>query len=339
MIIHTDISEDRVFSRSPNLLRILLKDQTSSKDGTDNNIIWATNDYNKLGNGYNFHDQILPHLITGDKNNVIRPRILKEKDNLTSRVRDRAEVFTPAWVCNFQNNLIDNEWFGKKEVFNTEFISHSGSHTWKTNKNKITFPKNKNWLDYIFDKRIEISCGEAPYLVSRYDLASGESIPITERIGLLDRKLRVVSENTSNESEWIQAATTSYKNIYGYEWQGDSLLIARESLLFSFVEYFYDKFKKLPSADSVEKIAHIISWNIWQMDGIKGVIPDSCHETTYKTESLFGDIEEEKIPCEGCKNNNINSHNGIYCYIKDWFPDNIHTQGHEIRVRYIDLLR
>lgn len=32
----------------------------------------------------------------------------------TSDYRDKAEVFTPSWVCNAQNNLVDNQWFGKK---------------------------------------------------------------------------------------------------------------------------------------------------------------------------------------------------------------------------------
>jgi hypothetical protein len=39
---------------------------------------------------------------------------------------------------------------------------------------------------------MEISCGEAPYLVSRYDTVSGNIISVDDRIGLLDRKLRVV---------------------------------------------------------------------------------------------------------------------------------------------------
>ena len=49
--------------------------------------------------------------------------------------------------------------------------------------------------------RLEISCGEAPYLVSRYDTVTGETIPISQRIGLLDRKLRVISENTDTEEQ------------------------------------------------------------------------------------------------------------------------------------------
>ena len=42
---------------------------------------------------------------------------------------------------------------------------------------------------------MEITCGEAPYLVSRYDVVKGEIIPVEDRIGILDRKLRVINEN------------------------------------------------------------------------------------------------------------------------------------------------
>ena len=42
----------------------------------------------------------------------------------------------------------------------------------------------------------------SPYLVSRYDTTTGESIPIYKRIGLLDRKLRIINENTTTFNEW-----------------------------------------------------------------------------------------------------------------------------------------
>lgn len=78
---------------------------------------------------------------------------------------------------------------------------------------------------------MEITCGEGPYLVSRYDTTTGDFIPVEERIGLLDRKLRVISENTETSGEWLEMAQKAYKNIYAFEWQGDNLLLAREALL------------------------------------------------------------------------------------------------------------
>ena len=96
----------------------------------------------------------------------------------------------------------------------------------------------KTWQDYAEDTRMEVSCGEASYLVSRYDTISGKSIPVPNRIGLLDRKLRVISENTDAIPEWYEWAKTAFQSIYGFDWQGDSLLLARENMLFSFIDYY-----------------------------------------------------------------------------------------------------
>ena len=79
----------------------------------------------------------------------------------------------------------------------------SAEQGWITAIGKIEFPKRKRWQRYVDSKRLEITCGEAPYLVSRYDTTTGEIIPIGDRIGILDRKLRIVGENTSSESTWL----------------------------------------------------------------------------------------------------------------------------------------
>lgn len=138
-----DILENDIFRASPELLTTLLKDHTTSRGDAVCNIFWATSDYEHLGAGYGYNDPILPELITGGNGQVIMPRILKHKDTQSARVRDMAEVFTPSWVCNAQNNLIDEAWFGRKDVFNTEYTSEDGTHGWKTNPDKITFPEGK----------------------------------------------------------------------------------------------------------------------------------------------------------------------------------------------------
>ena len=233
-----DIREDDLLELSAEVLDTLLRDHTTGK-----NIFWATHDYEALGSDYDYHSQILPTLITGEHGMVIRPRVLKSKENQIDRAKDMAEVFTPSWVCNAQNNLVDEAWFGRKDVFNTEDTTN---HTWKANPDKIAFSENKTWKDYARATRLEMACGEAPYLVSRYDATTGEPIPLQERIGLLDRKLRVVSENTETSGDWLDWAQTAYKNIYGFEWQGDNLLLAREALLWTFIEYYQAKFGKAP---------------------------------------------------------------------------------------------
>lgn len=168
-----DILENSILQDSSGLLSTLLKDHTTSRGDAVCNIFWATSDYEHLGKGYGYHDPILPELITGDNGQVIMPRVLKHTDTQSARVRDMAEVFTPAWVCNAQNNLIDEAWFGRKDVFNTEYTSEDGTHGWKTNPERISFPEGKTWKDYVRDTRLEITCGEAPYIVSRYDATTG----------------------------------------------------------------------------------------------------------------------------------------------------------------------
>ena len=165
--------------------------------------------------------------------------------------------------------------------------------------------------------RLEISCGEAPYLVSRYDSVTGKTIKIKNRIGLLDRKLRIVSENIEEELEWIEWSIKAMKSVYGYDWQGDNVLIARENLLYTFIDYYKEKFNKKPSVELVKKISEIISWNIWQMDGLKFVIPNSCKNEKQVELTLFGDVEHIE-ECLGCKKNKNKNHNGIYCKVMNW---------------------
>ncbi|MGN0222423.1 MAG: restriction endonuclease subunit M, partial [Muribaculaceae bacterium] len=114
-----DIREDDIRQRSPELLATLLKDHTMSRvKGRDRNIFWATSDYEHLGEGFRYGDQILPENITGEYGKVVQPRVCKSREAQQLRVRDKAEVFTPSWICNAQNNLIDEAWFGRNDVFN-----------------------------------------------------------------------------------------------------------------------------------------------------------------------------------------------------------------------------
>ena len=302
-----DVKENNIISIDYEILSILLKDHTTKK-----NIIWATNMYERYGSSYSFKSQITIEQITGRNGQVIRPRIKKSKKEQEQRIKKKAEVFTPSWICNIQNNLADNSWFQKENVFNKP-----DGVKWITNRNKILFPEGRSWVDYVKSLRLEISCGEAPYLVSRYDTVTGNSIPVINRIGLLDRKIRIVSENTRSKDDWIKYVKEAYKSIYGYEWQGDSLLIARENLLYTYIDYYVDKFNEKPQIDTIKEIAEIISWNIFQMDGLKYVIPNSCKNETIINYTLFGE-EKETFECIRCQTNNYHNHNGIYVKIMNW---------------------
>lgn len=325
-----DIKENDIFELSPELLTVLLKDHTLSTPERQGNIFWATDNYADRGAGYQYADEITVEKITGDNGMVIVPRSVKTRQQQQQRSREMAEVFTPSWICNAQNNLVDNEWFGREGVFNTE----NGDHTWAVNPTPVLFPEGRIWRDYVRDTRLEITCGEAPYVVSRYDTVSGEPIPIERRIGLLDRKLRVISENVDNSADWLKWAQVAFQNVYGYEWQGDNLLLARENLLMTFVDYFKAKFGKEPLLKSLLYIAYIISWNFWQMDGLKGVVPGTCGERRQIVADLFGETEVVS-QCDGCKNGDIRRHNGSYCLIRDWGAKSESKK----KIRFIDLIK
>ena len=329
-----DILENEIIEQYPDILPILLRDHTTQK-----NIIWATNNYEESGEAYRANAEILPELITQDNGNIIMPRVHKDKILQQSRSKEMAEVFTPSWICNAQNNLIDHAWFERDNVFNTEITLENGSKSWEVNPEKIIFPTEKTWKDYIRDTRLEMACGEAPYITSRYDTTTGDFIPVENRIGILDRKLRVINENVDNPGNWLTAAQTAYKNTYAFEWQGDSLLLAREAMLTTFIENYNYKFDKEPLLKSLEYIADIISWNVWQMDGLKGVIPNSCksYEMEVQTE-MFTPTESKIGNCKGCEKGFIHKHNGIYCLIKDWANKDLETGKRGRKIKFIELL-
>ncbi len=307
--IGLDVLEDDILEYSPRLLALLLKDKS-----TGNNILWATDDYSSNGDDYKADCEIHVSQITGEHTTLIRPRIAKSLEEQENRTKNKAEVFTPCWVCNSQNNLVDAQWFGRKDVFNIE-----NENQWTVTTEKISFSETgaKTWKKYVDTKRLEITCGEAPYLVSRYDTVTGKLIPVAERIGLLDRKLRVVNENTDDEESWIKWSLRAFQSVYGYEFQGDSLLLARENLLATFIEYYQSRFGANPSLKQLMNVVNVISWNIWQMDGMKYVVPNSCKSSVYEEFTLFGSVFHE-IPCPGCEKGLIHKHTGTYCKVFDW---------------------
>lgn len=314
MLYGIDIKEDELLAMGGGILDTLLIDRT-----TGENIIWATDDYASLGDSYTFFKHITPELITGEKQNTIQPRVAKNEEERKKRARKMAEVFTPSWVCNDMNNSVDARWFKRKIVFNKS-SNKSGKHTWEPTEGTITFPEGKTWEEYVSMGVIEITCGEAPFLASRYDTVTGEPITdLRKRIGWIDRKVRIVNENTATREDWLYWAKMAFKGTLGYEWQGDNLLLARENLLMSFFDYYEDRFGEEPAIDDVKEIAEIISWNIFQMDGLKFVIPRSCHPKVLETRDIIsGEVIRQEIECEGCKKGLIHKHNGIYVKTMDW---------------------
>lgn len=269
------------------ILEKLLIDKTTGK-----RIIWATDGYSEYGDKYCDRFEITPGALAGINPVLIQPRAFKALETQQQRTKSKAEVFTPSWIVNKMVNHLDEEWFGRPDVFNIE-----KDQTWDTKTGKIDL-KGKKWKDYVDRSVLEITCGEAPFIVSRYNASTGEIIPIEKRIGILDRKLRIVTENTDNEEDWIKWVLRAYESVYGYEYQGDNLLIGRINLLMTFVDYYQSIWNEEADNNLLTAIANIITWNFWQMDGLSGTVPLGVPQPVFEQMTLFDveDEQEEKAP-------------------------------------------
>ena len=289
------------------VLDTLLKDKSTGK-----NIIWATDPPEELQTvmyePVTDRSQITTQQLGLTHYEVVLPRMMKQTDTQQQRTRKKGEVFSPAWVCNKMNNALDADWFGALGAEES-----AGQFTvelpqgWQTVETPVQFPVCKGrtpaWVQYVQSRRLEVTCGEAPFLASRYDAATGEMIPVARRIGILDRKLRVVSENAATEDEWRKYATHAVQSTYGYEYQGDNLLLARVNLLLTYAEHLQARWQRKPTEEELQAIATIISWNLWQMDGLHLSVPGGKPQPETEQLDLFSmfGAAEPQPPTVSCK--------------------------------------
>lgn len=280
----TDIQTEILQLHALALLDKLLADKT-----TGSNILWATDAYFARALDYAPDREIKAHLITGNNSDVIKTRARKALEQQAQRVRKMGEVFTPLWVCRKMNDEADTIWFGRAKAFFDENDKPT---------ERVIFPQTRHkipeWQRYVDTRRLEITCGEAPFLVSRYNVDTARYIPVKARVGILDRKLRVVSENTASKKEWIKWGLRALQATYGYEYQGDNLLIARLNVFLSFCEHYEAFFGEEPARKDKEKAANIVAWNLWQMDGLKGTTPLPVAKDQHRQMPLF--VEDRAIP-------------------------------------------
>ena len=95
--------------------------------------------------------------------------------------------------------------------------------------------------------------------------------------------------------------------MYGYDFQGDNVFLARKNILLDFCEYMYSVFGHYPNKKILQGLATVISWNIWQMDGLNNSVPFSSVPIVQREEDLFGFVEE-----------NIIESPPVQCRIYDW---------------------
>lgn len=282
MIIN--IGDDILKLHRLGLLDIILEDKTTKR-----NIMWATDAYAERGELFERNAEITPALVTGDNAGLIKTRARKAFEQQSERTKKRAEVFTPLWVVRKMNDYADETWFNRRDGINK--LDKAGH---------IAFTAKHKWQYYVENRRMELTCGEAPFLVTRYDAESGEMLPLSERTGILDRKLRAVNENAEAPDEWLEWTFKALQSTYGYEFQGDNLFIARINLLMTFEENMEAVWHRKPTLSHYKRAINIIAWNIWQMDGLSDRVPYSTVEEQF---SLFEDDAKERRP---------------YCRINNW---------------------
>ena len=262
-----DILENTIREQMPRILDILLLDRTTSSTNKNKNIIWANDNYINYGNkAYTAVAQMKPELVTGKMGQLIMPRALKSIVLQKERTKSKAEVFTPTWIVKKQNDEVDRDYL------------------------------NDDLETYVQRKWLEITCGEAPYMATRYDMETGKIVPLTERVGFVDRKLARINAEVDDKAQWKRLVELAYKSSYGFEWSGDSLLLARENLLYTYRDYYFSKWLEEPLYGLFKDIASIISYNIFQMDGLKYIIPltEKRKKIVEVQMSLFDDEPEEE---------------------------------------------
>ena len=246
------------------VLDTLLKDRSTGK-----NIIWATDPPKELQTvmyePVTDRSQITTQQLGLTHYEVVLPRMMKQTDTQQQRTRKKGEVFSPAWVCNKMNNALDADWFrGLGAEENAGQFTVELPQGWQTMETPVQFPacggKTPAWVQYVQSRRLEVTCGEAPFLASRYDAATGEMIPVARRIGILD-------------------------------------------LLLTYAEHLQARWQRKPTKEELQPIATIISWNLWQMDGLHLSVPGGKPQPEAEQLDLFSmfGAAEPQPPTVSCK--------------------------------------
>ena len=111
------------------------------------------------------------------------------------------------------NDALDRDWFGVEKMEPDVWEDLDGLFLQKKGH------KTPRWQRYVDSRRLEITCGEAPYLAERYDVSTGEEIEVSSRRGLLDRKLLAISHlrrrerigSTGHSARWKQRMAMSFR--------------------------------------------------------------------------------------------------------------------------------
>lgn len=270
-----DIQKDIRELSMMGLMEKLLADKTTGR-----HILWATDAYETEGEAYGRGREIELAEIS-----LVKTRARKAAEQQSSRTRRHGEVFTPRWVCDLMNDALDRDWFSVEKM-EPDAWEDLDALFWQKKRHKTP-----RWQRYVDSRRLEITCGEAPYLAERYDVSTGEEIEVSSRRGLLDRKLLAISHFTETREDWQHWALRAVDATYGYEFQGDNLLIARVNIMKTVMEHYFSKWEEAAPASFLRKMTNKVAWNLWQMDGLSGRIPYCAEDPEGADLFSFGDID------------------------------------------------
>lgn len=178
-------------------------------------------------------------------NNGFVTRSKKSKELKKARTKQKAEVFTPIWIVAKQNDAVDANYI------------------------------NDDIDTYVCRTWLEITCGEGPYITTRYDMEDGSYVQLPDRKGFLDRKLERINKEVNDAELWVNYVIKALQSSYGFEWAGDSLYLCRLNILATVMDYYYAKFDLWPNELMIDKITSVIVYNFFQMDGLKYVVPNT----------------------------------------------------------------
>jgi hypothetical protein len=182
----------------------------------------------------------------------LRRRCDKPKAEQRARTKRRAEVFTPTSVVAFMN---DHAEAAKCNVPVEELDTVS-------------------WRDRIQLRALDSCCGEGAFTTTLYDPITGEDIPEPERVGILDRKLRLVVEHAPM-SLAPRYLLTALRTSYACDIMGDNVILARMNVYLAWLEAYRRAMGTPPSIAEMNEACEVICGTVMQVDALTGMLPAS----------------------------------------------------------------
>lgn len=166
------------------------------------------------------------------------------------RPKTRNEIYTPSWVVKKMTTYLNDRL--KEDA--------------------------DSWMDYLSMTGGELCCGHAPFLVMRYDAVTLEPIEFKDRYGIIDLKIKTLFEQDLDDEAWVMWLEEIFKSSYGWDIYSDAIVYARCNVFMTFMEAYRLKFGEDPGPLLQRRFLNIISWNIFQMDGLQLTHPDTGQE-------------------------------------------------------------